>query len=248
MSGSGSTVLMQHSSPAHLLSPSNEELPAAGPEPESLRSLPTIEEILASPPTIMPTDERSPLLAPATQPDTELASEEPRRQSQVGEEIQTPPEQPSPATEAPEPSADTPAREEAVQTAADTIEDAGPQSEATSAPAEVEALPQGPDDLAPLLGEEPTDQAAALVATLSEEPKKDVPEWVLFDEDLSVPTEEELEAVKETEAENDAKNVTAHEKLIFTALTDDPDHRPTKVSFSIPLRFYCVERDCSPCL
>lgn len=57
--------------------------------------------------------------------------------------------------------------------------------------------------------------------------KPDVPEWVTWEDDLSTPTEEELEEVKETESENDATNIAAREKQVFTD-HDDPDQRPSK--------------------
>lgn len=58
-------------------------------------------------------------------------------------------------------------------------------------------------------------------------PKPDVPEWVTWEDDITAPTVEELEEVKDTEVENDATNIAAREKQVFTEY-DDPDQRPVK--------------------
>jgi hypothetical protein len=73
--------------------------------------------------------------------------------------------------------------------------------------------------------EDPTSVSDAPVPAPESQPK--IPEWVTWEDDMSTPTEAELEEVKDTEADADATNVAAHEKMMFPD-HDDPDQRPAK--------------------
>ncbi|KPI38884.1 uncharacterized protein AB675_5744 [Cyphellophora attinorum] len=105
---------------------------------------------------------------------------------------------------------------------ADAPEDQAPQErEETRIPTEAT-----PEDSQPNL-ETTAGESAQHAIPETDAMEDSTPHWVLFADDMSEPTQAELEAVKDTEIENDATNVAAHEKVVFTEI-DDPDQRPTK--------------------
>lgn len=202
MSGSqnSASVLVQHSPP-----PPHTLTSPFTPEssPENIAQPNTMPEPTSHEP-VPPTDGQPDVEHPPSIPaiaDTPMVDSPPA-------EVESQPELPPEPIPAPSDGAEPQSRQENTTATEDESVPAVPTT-----PAAAEAPSETPEQLLP-----PPD------------PRPDVPEWVLFQEDLSKPTPEEEEELKLREkrgSELNALDVAGVEKRIYSEV-DDPDMRPVK--------------------
>ncbi|ETN46120.1 uncharacterized protein HMPREF1541_00304 [Cyphellophora europaea CBS 101466] len=244
-----SPVLMQHMSPPHILTSSETSLVRSMPASPSEESPPPADILMAATvhePVLMPSltaEARAAEAAPESlegQPqaendlrptdvthNTEITPEgRPQAIEEQSPELTDQPQQPVPQEEEDSRVADSPSAEQPTEPSPPQLSESTSEESPSPTPNHPEQ-PSEPAEDGAAPAPSPQETSPEESETAAPPPQPEVPEWVTWEDDLSTPTEEELEAVKDSEAENDATNVAAYEKHMFPD-HDDPDQRPYK--------------------
>lgn len=232
-SGSHSPVLLQHSSPPHILS-THDNVQSTLPNFQNPTNIAAVGQ---NQQTVLPEDQPPTTAMEEPPPHTNPLDREDAISSGV-ENSETSSIQPPENEGAPiSPQPDIATQESPVGTSADStdatepVEGTAQQSPpATESPEHAHSTPDSLESAAIIETESntpTTDPDPPPPPPVVEEPQVAVPEWVTFREDKTEITEEELKNIEGTDADTSALDVQHFEQKIYAGV-DDPEQRPVK--------------------